>query len=320
MSLSTSPAIVSAFPQENDLLYINPSGGVYRVNGEIVKVDYAGTAGFLIPVDSVITKVHESRVLSHVANTETGETATPTWYQSEKARLEQNRGEDGWNSIHDRHAYELFTATWTPAYKYVTEESTVLLQTVGEPPVKHPYIHALRKVGGDLSNTLYQYSPSKHAVALTSELFRAAGWHEMHDKPPTFGNPKDIDHTFWIGDTLEFAQMFAPNLRINYLTINIPTLKQYERSRTLTGTFDELKIKHDATEQTVKMSVKSYLNKDISLRQAGMNVGELLSDLFAIKANVGKVSSMKITRSEHTSAVKAIADLIVKVQRLVAEK
>ena len=319
--------------QENNLVFVNMPGGHYMVGEKPFAVSGYSSEKVIIDLDMIddVWKIHTSTFVDHYINQDSKEKVSIAEYETQKQQLLSKRKEVQsdfdddvsyeWETIKDRHAYELFNAL----FKQVTYPSVarqhVNIVVQGEAPISHPYIHPIRKITGDLTNTLYQYSRGGHVVAITRELFLKNGWRELEQEPPIFGKPKDCDRTFYLrGGALESSKMFSKDVD-TYITIAISGLKQYEKAMSArSGTFAELKASHDLTEKDVRACLGSYFNRNKALSELPTEtVGKCLNSLVRLSEKIRAVDSMKKTQSEYNEAWKLVNELIKNFREAAAE-
>ena len=316
--------VVKGHLQENGLVFVTMPQGQYLVGEK--PFSFSGYSGekAIIDLDSIedVWRYHTTIFVDHYLNQDTKEKLSIAEYESQKQELLAKRREVGededdgitykWETIKDRHAYELFNAL----YRQVTYPSTVRqhvkILVEGEAPIAHPYVLPIRKISGDLTNTLYQYNRNGHVAALTRELFLKNGWRELEQEPPLFGKPKDCDRTFFMkGGSLESSKMFTKESD-TYMTIAISGLKQYEKKLgPRSGTFAELKALYDLTEKEVKSCIGAYFNRNKALGELpAETIGTCLNSLVRLGEKIRAVDSMKKTQSEYNTAWKLVNELI----------
>lgn len=322
--------IVTGWQQENDLVYVKLTAGKYQLADQVFTVPYNGGEQ-IIDNDQLsnLKRIHEERRLSHYENVDTKEVSSVEGYMVRRQELDvkrwdENIEENVWPSITARHAFELFTALWIPIYENITTFQNVKIIVEGEVPKNdHPFITPIRKISGDLTNTLYTYSKSAHVISLVEQFFKKNGYRELDQEPPSMSNPKDMDRTYWLrGGTLEYSRMFpSREAGSKYITIEIPGLKQFEKiTGRYTGTYDQMVGYFKVTDDEVRAVLGSYFNKTSSLDVISKTtIGEALNGLETLARVVRSIDSMKKTQSEYNNACKQ-ADALVKMFRKAASE
>ena len=322
--------IVTGWLQENDLVYVKLGAGKYQLGENIFAIPYNGGEQ-IIDKDQIknLKRIHEERRLSHYENVDTKEVSSVEGYMVRRQELDvkhwdENIEENVWPSITARHAFELFTALWQPIYENVTTFQQVVIALEGEVPNDdHPFIKPMRKISGDLTNTLYTYSKGAHVISLVEYFFKKNDYRLLDQEPPTMGNPKDMDRTYWLkGGGLEYSRMFpSREAGSKYITIEIPGLKQYEKiSGRNTGTFEQLEAIFNATDAEVKAILGSYFNRSNTLDTINKTtIGDALSNLESLGRLIRQVDSMKKTYSEYSEACKKV-DVLIKMFRKAASE
>lgn len=315
------PAIsCSGFIQENDLVFVELPAGKYLVGDVIETISGYGRTGVLVDRQNVdkIFKVNESQGCSHYQNIETGETISFTNFLKRKQELDTREvltDEDGeqytWPSIRERHAFELFTATWHPMYIIRTVRQPVTVNIVGEvPKVDNQFIVPLRKIGGNLNNTLYEYNQLGHIMSVITSTLHKHGWTPLTEKPPIGGRPKGALKQYWLEPGLEYSRLFMSDGNDHYLTSKIPGLKKYEKKRARTGTFEECEAAYKLNESEVSDIMNAFIASDVPITQLNVaTIGKLCSDLNTLQQTLYKVESMKKTHDEYRSAMRLIESI-----------
>ena len=322
--------LVTGWIQENYLVYVKLATGKYQLGEKIFDVPYNGGEQ-IIDLDQIenLKKIHQERRLSQYQNVDTKEFSSVEDYILRRQGLDvkqwdETKEMDVWPSITARHAFELFTALWQPVYENITTFQNVKIVVEGEAPKNdHPFIKPIRKISGDLTNTLYTYAKLSHVISLVEHFFKKNGYRLLDQEPPSMGNPKDMDRTYWLkGGGLEFSRMFpSREAGSKYITIEIPGLKQYEKiTCRFTGTYDQMEAYFKATEEEVRAILGSYFNKTSYLETIDKTtIGEALNGLETLARLIRNVDSMKKTQSEYREACRQ-ADSLIKMFRKAASE
>ena len=322
--------IVTGWQQENNLVYVKLGAGKYQLADQVFTVPYNGGEQ-IIDNDQIgnLKRIHEERRLSHYENVDTKEVSSVEGYMVHRQELDvkhwdENIEENVWPSITARHAFELFNALWIPIYENITTFQTVKIIVEGEVPKNdHPFIEPIRKISGDLTNTLYIYSKHAHVMSLLEQFFKKNGYRVLDQEPPSMSNPKDMNRTYWLkGGSLEFSRMFPSHeAGSKYITIEIPGLKQFEKLLGRhTGTYDQMVAYFKATDEEVRAILGAYFNKTSPLDVIDKTtIGEALNGLETLARMVRSIDSMKKTQSEYSNACKQ-ADALVKMFRKAASE
>ena len=321
--------LVGGYRQEDDLLYVDLPAGNYVVDEKpiTIKLNEKGVIVDMASIDNIF-RIHSTWIVDRVINADTKEEISLTEYNKRKLELMQNciikkpdDEEDGdeeivWKTVEDRFKYELFITVFTFVRKEVFNRQKVKVVIHGEPPNNsNQWIIPIRKISGDLRNTLYVYERDRHARDLVVDLFLKNGWRELDQEPPLFSKPKDQDRTFFIGKSLSSSKMFSSDQSTEFITINIPTLKGYEKGRTLTGTFKELEARFNEVEIDVNDAVMSYFNrKKLMSSFDDVTVGEVLNLLHTAREELRKVESMKKTQGIYSSCSETLRKLAIKIK------
>lgn len=317
--------VLPGYQQENDLIFVMFPAGQYLIDEKpFMFTSYSGEK-VIVDADKLdkIFKISTSNYIDHYVNQDTKEKLTVTEHTMKQLALLEKRKQlnDGfdddieyvWESIADRHAYELFQVLYRQVVFSEERYLPVKVIVEGHAPKIHPHIHPIRKVSGDLTNTLYQYHRNGHAACVVREMLLKNGWREVQEKIGVGGRPKDNDRVFYFGDGMEGAKLFTKE-KDSYLTIEIRGLKEYEKANTWarTGTFEELEALYKVTDKDVRSMVAAFINKDKALQDLpSVTVGAILNNLISVRDKIREVDSVKKTQSAHISARKQL-DMIIK--------
>lgn len=322
--------IVTGWEQENDLVYIKLSAGKYQLGENVFTVPYAGGEQIIdkSEIENLYRIFDEQRVCAY-ENVDTKERMSVEQFTRSRQDLDVKQWDETtetniWPSITARHAFELFTALWQPIRESISTRQKVEIHIEGEQPkTNHPHIQPIRKLSGDLTNTLYIYSKGAHIVSLIEHFLKKAGYRRLDQEPPSLGNPKDMDKTYWFRDgSIEFAKFFpSREAGSKYLTIEIPGLKKYEKAGVrMTGTFAEMEGYFNVIDKDIREMMGAYFNKSRAVTEIGdVKIGEVLSDLETLCRTLRQIDSMKKTASEYSSAIK-LSDKLTKSFREAASK
>lgn len=312
--------------QENGLVFVTLPAGQYMIAEK--PFTFSGYGGEKAIIDLAhIENVWRSNTINAIEkylNQDTKDTITITEYETRKNELLSKRraiadgfdDDDGptyeWETIQDRHNYELFGVLYRAITYPITTLSHVKIVVEGEAPIEHPTIIPIRKLTGDLTNTLYQYNRNGHAAGLVRSLLLRAGWRELDTEPAICGRPKDCNNTFFMKNgSLEFSKIFTPQTD-TYICITMPQLKPFEKiGASRSGTFAELKALYDLTENEIRSIVGAFVNRNESLNSMpAATIGKCLSSLSQLQQKIREIESMKKTQSSHSQALKMVNELV----------
>jgi hypothetical protein len=323
----SSDRIVQGFQQEGNLVSIRLPQGKYQVgDSTTIHIPHQGGEQ-IIDNDKIdeMFRVFDENKLSHYEHVETGETLKISEYIARKQAVDtkvwnETEEMEVWPSIKDRHAYELLTAMWKPIHTPTKILQKVEIHIAGEAPsTGNPFITPIRKLTGDLTNTLYMYARNAHIVSVVEEAFKKNGYRLLDQEPPSLGNPKDMEKTYWFKDGLEFSRMFpSKDAGSKYITIEIPSLDKYKKSvKQMSGTLAELEATFKLIDGEINSIMNAYFNKSKRLEDAdAVTCGEVLSGLESLYRKIVAIDSMKKTQSEHSAARREAEALIKKFRKV----
>jgi hypothetical protein len=334
---------VNGYVQENGLIFVETrptqtnSPFYYNFPFKAVKVGAVDrptftipndTNGFLIDQENVDALYGINRVQQIVGykNIDTDEEISVTEYLTRKNELLKafTKGEDAddegcWASVSDKFQFELFQALWVSNCQYFENYQLIKVNLIGEvPKVDNPYISAVRKVGGDLRNTLYFYDRSKHIIDLVDEVFSKAGFKVVYDDKFSINSRLGENRkTVVLTGNLKFSKVFlAPDFSAKYLSTEIPRIVQLENliarfPGPITGTYEECQRNLETIENMVKGMISEFVLRDVLLSEA-LNATKLaeFSKVFnTLKDAVYNIESMKKTSSYHSTALTKVREL-----------
>lgn len=195
------------------------------------------------------------------------------------------------------------------------EQDPVHIKIEGEYVVNHRYIKAFRKMGHELSSSLYSYNSSIHACDVVHELLTKAGFRLLDQEPHTFSRPKDVNNTFYIkNQSLEFSKVFTVE-NDNYITFVIPELKQFEKSNCLRGNYSEMEAIYKKNDETIRSATGAWINRALNIRQLGdQTLQQLMANLNQAYALAGEVESKQKTDSKLRNLRTVLFDTIREVR------
>lgn len=319
--------IVQGFQQEGNLVSIRLPQGKYQVgDSTAIHIPYQGGEQ-IIDNDKIdeMFRVFDENKLSHYEHIETGETLKISEFIARKQAVDtkvwnETEEMEVWPSIKDRHAYELFMAMWKPVNIPTKILQKVEIHIAGEAPkTSNPFITPIRKLTGDLTNTLYMYARNAHILAVVEEIFKKNGYRLLDQEPPSLGNPKDMNKTYWFKEGLEYSRMFpSKDAGSKYITIEIPSLDKYKKSvKQMSGTLAELEAAFKLVDDEIRSIMNAYFNKSKHLEDAdAITCGEVLNGLESLYRKIVAIDSMKKTQSEHSAARREAEELIKKFRKV----
>lgn len=309
---------LTGYLQENNLVFVKLPRNNYSISGIFHCVaDYKGEA-MMFDLDKIgeISIVINQTSIQYYQNIETSETMSCVEYTKQLILLDKRVEDDDeddpsvWANITDRHAYELFVALWKPSRVNTTVLQPVVISVQGEPPkTGNSFINPVRKITGDLTNTLYFYTQGDHVISVVKEFLVSKGFTLTTNEREMVASGKG----FFLKDgSLQFSKMFTPQFGEKYITIEIPALKTYEKGFGVkTGTYDEVFTKFNETEQTLREILNAYFNRHLAVSDLpDLTVGTIMTELQCILTNIREIESMKKTQRAYNSAWKNVNNLI----------
>jgi hypothetical protein len=311
--------IVKAYQQENNLIYVKLPPAIYTIDGKIIEVTSYSGEEFVLDKNAKIEQVISDYYISGYVNADTKESMTvEDYYKKRTELLSKQIGDDEeaeWMSITDRHNFELFNELWKGIREVRQLIVPVVIDLIGEPPIKHKFILPIRKIGGDLTNTIYRYNVIDHVIKLIKETFDAPGFAQLKTENEKL--PDGAKGGYWIRDDkhIDFSKLvifekdkYYPITR--YFTTEIPELKSYDRVAERSGTFEELEAVFKANNTRIRSVLKLYISKSQAVKEVDLPIGAILEKLRAAQNATRQIDSKVATRTEHNLAMKLISEAI----------
>lgn len=320
---------VSGYEQDNDLIFVALPYGSYVIVGLDSKPTYfevmyhsnpykgipPGFSGVVVDRCDLgfIYSVTRKQVISHFENIETGERLNIVQFTKRKAELLKccTIGEENqyvFPTVRDRVEYELFLELFAPSY--FTPEQLIKVEVTIQGKLETPtseFISPVRKVTGDLTNTMYILYIGKYIASVVSDFLLSKGYSKAD-------GDKEDQNSFSISDRFGYSKIGS-----SYITIQINKLKKFE-NYTLTSTVSdtlprlEAKIEQLHKEITDAMTIwwnlKTFRNLDENnLLKIKDSVKTLLEIHIEPKAAYTKKYSA--LRKEIVDLVKTVDDAII---------
>ena len=220
---------VEAFEIDKGVYYIELQRGTYEIDGKRVFIDWNDNK-VIVDLDKnpTIYKIDVRSKVEHYSNSN-GEILTVESYN--KKYNELNKAEDfEFDNIDDEYAFKKFIQEWK-AINTSFEVKTLVEYTIKYNVYNLPkHIQAMRKLNGDLKNTIYVYDQAKHILELTEKALLEIG-HIKSSREST------IEGEFYLSkDSIRFSKIDKGQ----FLTINISDLRQYEEKGTYKDTYTKV--------------------------------------------------------------------------------
>jgi len=326
-----SSATIKAYRQENNLLYVSLDCGVYNVNGK--RRVLSSSEEIILDEGTILELVRITQEIVHYEHIDTKEQKSISEYTAEKQELLTNGlltnglfndGDSSWKSITARHAYELFIDRWKPVHHDVENCIRINFEIVGEAPINHPYVLPIRKLDGNLTNTLYRYDPGAHAYAVFREILLKNDFVELKTDPGS-NLPAGVNNGFYTkNNKLEFGKIIYSTIECTitggFITLVIPMLEKYKVSSRMSGTFEDLTTIFNENDVEIRNCVHAFLNKNNPMEKLGFcTVGDISDALFYISKKLDSIEVLSKNRDEF-DAVKNKVQNTIKLLSMCAAK
>ena len=208
---------VEAFELDKGVYYIELQQGTYEIDGKRVQIGWNDNK-VIVDLESspIIYRVDIRKKIKHYLNS-CNDILSIEDYNQRYTKL--NKSEDfEFDNIDDEYAFKKFVQEWKAIY------TSFEVKTLVEYSIKYnvynlpKYITPMRKLNGDLKNTIYVYDQAKHILELTEKALLEIGYIKS-------SRESTIEGEFYLSkDNIRFSKI---NNRA-FLTILISDLRQYE--------------------------------------------------------------------------------------------
>ena len=311
-----TPKVIKAFRQENGLVFVqNFPYGLFSINGRNVFVDKAGEMILNEADTGEVYQIIEHKTIDKYVN-DNGKELTAQDYLDQVQQIEKEHryeDDDCWKSIDGRHLYEKFVNEWKPVHKSNLTYEQIFFDIKGEVIKPIEFIEPLRKIGGDLTNTLYRYYTNQHLVKVACSIIESYGFKKAASSDQVQRG------YYYIDNSLRFSKINL-NGDSEYLTIKVPELKKFEDICNYTGEFEVCKLRLKDNEDVLTISLNAFMNFNTKLESLGIAVGEVIKDLNEIYYSFSTISVMKKDVLSYRTAISNVLKKVKKYQQYAVEE
>lgn len=224
---------IEAFEQDNGLYYIQfPTYGTFEVDGE--RVDINGSSNnFIIELDNIpeVFKINNYTIIDKYISSE--DEISKEIYDAKVAELKLNGYDwdlDKWSNIDFEYEYKKLIQKYKPVYISTEIKQQVKFDIKYAVANLPKFIEPMRKLNGDLKNTIYVYNQNQHIAQIVREFLLKIGYNEAKSEYTT-------ENQFWISkDSIRFSRF---GIRRDFMTSTIG-LTKYEEKAIYKDTYDKV--------------------------------------------------------------------------------
>ncbi len=291
---------VEAFELDKGVYYIELQNGTYEIDGKRVQIGWNDNK-VIVDLDKkpTIYKIDVRSKVEHYLNSN-GEILTVESYN--KKYNELNKAEDfEFDNIDDEYAFKKFIQEWKAV------NTSFEIKTFVEYSIKYnvynlpKYITPMRKLNGDLKNTIYIYDQAKHILELTEKALLEIGYLKS-------SRESTIEGEFYLSkDSIRFSKIDKGQ----FLTIKIPDLRQYEEKGIYKDTYKTVFELYNSNIINIDKIIKTWYASQTKVD--GILYSDLLRELKDIN---GLVSSIDIKQKDTSkrAVINKLNQLIKKVE------
>lgn len=273
---------IEAFELDKGVYYIELQNGTYEIDGKRVQIGWNDNK-VIVDLDKkpTIYKIDVRSKVEHYLNSN-GEILTVESYN--KKYNELNKAEDfEFDNIDDEYAFKKFIQEWkavnTPFEVKTLVEYTIKYNVYNLPK----YITPMRKLNGDLKNTIYVYDQTKHILELTEKALLETGYIKS-------SRESTIEGEFYLSkDSIRFSKIDKGQ----FLTIKVSDLRQYEEKGIYKDTYIKVFELYNSNIINIDKTIKTWYASQTKID------GMLYSDLLRELKDINKlVSSIDIKQKD----------------------
>ena len=292
---------VEAFELDKGVYYIELQEGTYEIDDKRVQIGWNDNK-VIVDLDKSpkIYKIDVRSKVEHYINPN-GETLSIEDYSKKYSEL--NKAEDyGFDNIDDEYVFKKFIQEWK-AVNTSFEVKTLVEYTIKYNVYNLPkYIQPMRKLNGDLKNTIYVYDQAKHILELTEKALLEIG-HIKSSREST------IEGEFYLSkDSIRFSKIDKGQ----FLTIKIPDLRQYEEKGTYKDTYTKVFELYNSNIINIDKIIKTWYASQTKID--GMLYSDLLKELKDITLLV-KGIEVKTKDTFKGKSLNKISSLITSIEK-----
>lgn len=332
-SITMHPLTIKGWKQENDLVFVSLPQGKYEIDGKEIEVAYKrfNTEGEIIDlscIDSIFRIIFSTKIDGYENVDNPNDKLSVKEFNQTYLKLLNEGTHNGyddeddeeinvWKSTSQRLQFENFKQLWKKVEVPVYSKQKVQIELVGEEPQNvDKFIVPIRKLTGDLTNTLYSYAQTLHLISLIKNAFISRGYVYLEGTKEPNRNVK----SFVIPDKIDFIRFSNGNdSSTSYLTISIPEFKALEKySPKMSGTFEEVKARFEFNKKFIEDNFSVYFAGKKSINEVGdATIREVMSSLYDIDRKVRAIESMKKSVPEHRAAINSVSKLIETIKSVI---
>ena len=257
---------VEAFELDKGVYYIELQSGTYEIEDKRVQIGWSDNK-VIVDLDKkpTIYKIDVRSKVEHYLNAN-GEILTVESYN--KKYNELNKAEDfEFDNIDDEYAFKKFIQEWK-AVNTSFEVKTLVEYTIKYNVYNLPkYIQPMRKLNGDLKNTIYIYDQTKHILELTEKALLEIGYIKS-------SRESTIEGEFYLSkDSIRFSKID----KSQFLNIKIPDLRQYEEKGIYKDTYIKVFELYNSNIISIDKIIKTWYASQTKID--GMLYSDLLKEL-----------------------------------------
>ena len=215
---------IEAFEQDNGLYYIQfPVYGTFEVDGKRVNIN-GFSNNFIIELDNKpeVFKINNYTIIDKYISSD--DEISKETYDAKIAELQLNGYDwdiDSWTNIDFEYEYKKLIQKYKPVY-ISTEVKQLVKFDIKHAVANSPkFIEPMKKLNGDLKNTIYVYNQNQHIVQIVREFLLKIGYNEAKSECTT-------ENEFWISNnSIRFSKF---GNRRDFMSTKIGLTKYEEKT------------------------------------------------------------------------------------------
>ena len=215
---------IEAFEQDNGLYYIQfPAYGTFEVDGKRVNIN-GSSNNFIIELDNKpeVFKINNYTIIDKYISSD--DEISKETYDAKIAELQLNGYDwdiDSWTNIDFEYEYKKLIQKYKPVYISTEVKQPVKFNIKHAVANLPKFIEPMKKLNGDLKNTIYVYNQNQHIAQIVREFLLKIGYNDAKSEYTT-------ENEFWISNnSIRFSKF---GIRRDYMSTKIGLTKYEEKT------------------------------------------------------------------------------------------
>ena len=282
--------------------YVELPRGVYIIDGERIVLEGYNNK-YIVETPTLIQKESLVTTTTHYESNDDQDTLSKEEYSKQLTALESKGYFDEedyvymFNNLDDEYAYKKFINKWKPVIVQevvLIDQKIIIHEDLGQP---NPYVLPMKKLNGNLKDTMYQYRRKQHIFNCVKESLAK------------------YNKVLGCEDQLQYSKFDG-----QYTTIAIKDLKNYETGfEVCVDSLEKVLSRYNEVDEDIKNIIDIYFQAKVELESV-VTVKEVLDSLFTIHDNVRSLNVKVKNETHKQTTLTKINDLKTKLEKAVLSK